>query len=108
MTVREWVEQRSTQVPAPLIARVTELLGTDANQTANLAGAVCLAAAQRALEQLLVSGRYGRDSALDLLAVDALTTFAFEHVSEAPGGAAEIKNLAMGGASALSGIGANG
>jgi hypothetical protein len=108
VTVREWVEARSKQVPSTLTARIIELLGPDAGQTANLAGAVCLAAAQRSLEQLLASGRYERDSALDLLAVDALTTFAFEHVSEASGGAAEIKDLAVSGASALSGIGANG
>ncbi|MEK7401022.1 MAG: hypothetical protein AABZ80_01535 [Gemmatimonadota bacterium] len=106
MTVREWVTSRSTQVPDVLTARVIELLGADADQPASGSGAACLAAAQRSLEQLLASGRYERDSALDLLAVDALTTFAFEHAAEASASAADIKRLAMDGARALSGIAA--
>jgi len=108
VTVREWVQAHATQVPETLTQRMIALLGADADQAASQTGAVCLTAAQRSLEQLLSSGRYERDSALDLLAVDALTTFAFEHVSEASSGAAEIKSLAVNGASALSGIAANG
>lgn len=104
MNVREWVVAQSGPVPEALTARVIALLGADAEQSGSRAAEVCLAAAQRSLEQLLASGRYERDSALDLLAVDALTTFAFQHASEASSGAAEIKQLAVGGARALSGI----
>jgi hypothetical protein len=39
-------------------------------------------AAARALEGLVADARYGRESALDLLAIDALTTQAFEYASE--------------------------
>jgi hypothetical protein len=104
VNIREWVAGRSSQVPDALTARVLALLGADADQSSSRAGEVCLAAARRSLDQLLAAGRYGRDSALDLLAVDALTTFAFEYASEAAAGATEIKHLAMDGARALSGI----
>jgi hypothetical protein len=108
VTVRDWVKGRSTQVPDALTERVITFLGADADASASKAGEVCLTAARRSLEQLLASGRYERDSALDLLAVDALTTFAFEHASEASGGAGDIKDLAMNGARSLSGIASNG
>ncbi len=107
MTVREWVKGRSSQVPDALTARILEFLGPDADASASKAGELCLAAAKRSLEQLLASGRYERDSALDLLAVDALTTFAFEHASESASGAGDIKDLATNGARALSGIATN-
>lgn len=104
MTVRQWVAQHSAQVPEALTARVIELLGARADEPASHAGEVCLSAARQSLDQLLSSGRYQRDSALDLLAVDALTTFAFEHASEASASSAEIKAMAMDGARALAGI----
>ena len=105
MTVREWVTTRSANVPPTLTERMVALLGPDADASANRAGELCLSAARRALEQLLASGRFERDGALELLAVDALTTFAFEHASEAATGSAEIRSLAVDGARALSGIG---
>ena len=104
MTVREWLAARSPDAPEVLTNRVLALLGGDADQPAGRSAEVCLSAARRALEALLEAGRYERDSALDLLAVDALTTFAFEHASEAAAGGAEIRHLAVDGARALSGI----
>ncbi|HEX7939878.1 MAG TPA: hypothetical protein VF483_12900 [Gemmatimonadaceae bacterium] len=108
MTIREWLAARSTQVPEALSARVLALLGPDADAQVARAGEVFLQSARRALESLLAAGRFGRDTALDLLAVDALTTFAFEHASEAALGAGDIKVLAVDGARTLSGIAANG
>jgi uncharacterized membrane protein len=106
VTVREWVTSHSANVPDALTTRVLAFLGADAERPASRAAEVCLTAAQRSLQELLASGRYERDSALDLLAVDALTTFAFEHASASPG-AVDLKHLAVDGARALSGI-ANG
>jgi hypothetical protein len=108
VTVRDWVKGRSTQVPDALTERVLAFLGPDADASASKAGDLCLSAAKRSLEQLLASGRFERDSALDLLAVDALTTFAFEHASESDGASSNIKDLAQNGARALSGIATNG
>jgi hypothetical protein len=107
VNVREWVASRSLNVPESLTERVIELLGTAAFDSALRAGPACLSAAQRSLSALLASGRTERDMALDLLAIDALTTFAFEHASEAAD-AGGIKQLATEGARAISGIGANG
>lgn len=81
MTVREWVEQRTPRPPAALVGRMVEFLGDDASGEASDAAELCLGAAERALANLVAAGRFGRDDALDLLAIDALTTYAFEHAS---------------------------
>jgi uncharacterized membrane protein len=104
VNVREWVTQRSSQVPETLTKRVIELLGADAEHAADRTGEACLSAATRGLNELLASGRQERESALDLLAIDALTTFAYEHASENGNDAAAIKSLAMNGAKTISNI----
>lgn len=81
MTVREWVEQRTPRPPEALARRMLEFLGEDIAGDASRTADLCLAAAERALRDLVSAGRFGRDSALDLLAIDALTTYAFEHAS---------------------------
>lgn len=82
MTVRDWVEQRTPRPPAALVRRMFEFLGEDVSSDAKETAELCLAAAERALSDLVETGRFGRDSALDLLAIDALTTYAFEHASK--------------------------
>lgn len=82
MTVRDWIEQHTPTPPAALTARMLAILGDDATRDAKDAAVSCLAAAKRTLEELLGAGQFGRETALDLLAVDALTTFAFEHASQ--------------------------
>jgi hypothetical protein len=54
-------------------------LGPEAEGAESQTAHACLGAAARLLETLIAGGRFGRDSALDLLTVDALTTLAFEH-----------------------------
>ena len=44
----------------------------------------CLDAADLLLREILIRESTGRDSALDLLTVDALVTYAFEAASERP------------------------
>lgn len=104
MTVRDWVVRRSDGVPEALTARVVQFLGRDAGEPEGRAGEVCLAAATRSLDELLAGRRYARDSALDLLAVDALTTFAFAHASESDADPESLRALAVRGAQALSQI----
>ena len=81
MTIREWVEQRTPRPPAALERRMFEMLGDDASGDASRAADLCLGAAERALTGLVAARRFGRDSALDLLAIDALTTYAYEHAA---------------------------
>lgn len=101
MTVRDWIVGRATAAPAELTTQILSLLGADADQDVERAGALCLATATRSLNALLDFGRYGRDSALHLLAIDALTTYAFEYACESgtPDG---VLALATDGARALS------
>lgn len=106
MTVREWLERRSRGVPDALTARVVQCLGGDADEPEGRTGEVCLSAATRSLDDLLAGRRFARDSALDLLAVDALTTFAFMHASEAGTDPESLRTLAERGAQALSAIAA--
>jgi len=84
VNVRDWIvkESAAPKTPAALVERMLAFLGDDARRDARDVSEACLAAAARALEELLAAGRFERDSALDLLAVDALTTFAFAHASQ--------------------------
>lgn len=81
MTVAEWITSREPRPPAALLARIHAALGADAGRPAEDTANICVAVAARELQALVDTGRFERDSALDLLAVDALVTFAFEHAS---------------------------
>jgi hypothetical protein len=82
VTVRDWITGHAIGVPAELTIKVLALLRADADRDAGQTAESCMAAATRSLDELLDSGRHGRDTALDLLAIDALTTYAFEHACE--------------------------
>lgn len=78
MTVGAWLRAREPAPPAALAERVRMALGADESRDAADAYTVCLDAAVRVLEPLLGEERPGRARALDLLAADALVTYAFE------------------------------
>ncbi len=84
MTVHDWLERRDPIPPAALRQRVRELV--DAVAPAGDTTATLLAAAAAALQRLVREGSVDRAAALDLLAVDALVTYAFESAAEAPEG----------------------
>lgn len=84
MTVREWLSARTPPAPAALRQRVEQVLDGHMDDDAEVAPEVCLRAAEGLLRDLLGRQATGRDSALDLLTADALTTYAFEAASEAP------------------------
>ncbi|MEO7713230.1 MAG: hypothetical protein ABIV10_09965 [Gemmatimonadaceae bacterium] len=84
MTVREWLDGRTPAGPAVLRARIDDALGTAADGESATATSACLAAAQRLVEELMLRDCASRESALDLLAADALVTYAFEAASESP------------------------
>ncbi len=95
MTVGEWVASRAAGVPPHLLARVNDALGPALQRPATDAPEECVAAADRVVGELLAHDRIGRDSALALLAADALVTFAFEAAADAPGQLAARAQAAM-------------
>lgn len=95
MTVGEWVASRAAGVPPHLLARVHEALGPASQLPAARVPEACVAAADRMVGALLSHDRTGRDSALALLAADALVTFAFEAAADAPAQLAARAHAAM-------------
>lgn len=94
MTVRDWLSSRTPAAPAPLLERLHELLGPRANAPASDAHDVFLSAARDGLREILSGRRFDRAGALDLLAVDALMTFAYEHSADCGSSAAALRRLA--------------
>jgi uncharacterized membrane protein len=84
MTVGEWLATRTPAPPPQLMQRVGHALGDAADDDKSLAADRCVEAAERVVAQLLRDGRTGRESAADLLAADALVTYAFEAAGADP------------------------
>ena len=95
MTIAEWIATRAPAPPPALVERVLAALGPAGRDEATLAADRCLGAAERVVEELLRAGRTGRESAGDLLAADALVTYAFEAASDDPAALAERARGAM-------------
>lgn len=102
MTLRDWLRTRQPAPPPALLARMEEALGPGDVRGEVLAERA-LAAAERLLATILEDPEGGRARALDLLAVDALVTYAFEADSaagadvEARGREAMARLAALGG-----------
>ena len=83
-----WVAAQEPPAPAALVERVGGALASfDAEADEATRPACCLAAAETVLARLLADGATGtrsREAAIDLLAADALVTYAFEAASAAP------------------------
>lgn len=84
MSLRNWLRERSSAVPPRLSARIDEALGSRRDAPESEAAEHCVDAAAALLGDLLSQKSTGRDSALDLLTVDALVTYAFEAASDDP------------------------
>ena len=82
MILREWLETRTPAPPSRLLHRIVEVLGPGANGEA--APDVLVGAAERLLRDLTSQASLARESALDLLTVDALVTYAFELAAASP------------------------
>lgn len=101
MTVRHWITERTRSAPATLVSRMVAALGSDADAPSAQTTDVCLAAAARELERIVTEQRFERDSANDLLAIDALTTLAYEHASAVATSGEQIAEAAARGARAF-------
>lgn len=86
MSAREplsaWLRARTPVPPPQLVARIDAM--TAATAAHDAAADVLLASAEAAMAGLLRDGCLTRESALDLLAVDALVTYAFEAAADDP------------------------
>jgi hypothetical protein len=78
VTLREWLHERTPPPPERLLANVETVLADRLSRDSSSAVALCLDAAHELLRDLLARPSMGREAALDLLTVDALTTYAFE------------------------------
>lgn len=94
-TVAGWLASRTPAPPTQLASRIEHLVTTaSAGHNSALAPVeLLLDAAERTMRGLLLDGCLTRESALDLLAVDALVTYAFEAAADRP---EELEALATG------------
>ena len=100
MTVRQWIAGRSPRPPEALENRILALLGPAADDDVAATTDACLRAAAGALESLVRERRFEREDALELLAIDALTTYAYEYVAAAAP-AADLESAARDGITRL-------
>ena len=84
MTVGAWLRERTPAPPERLASRISEVLGERRDLETGSVTELCLDAAEQLLRELMTRSSAGRESALDLLTVDALVTYAFEAAADAP------------------------
>lgn len=103
-TVGEWLRAAEPRAPARLAARVESAVEAGKTRDASEAADICLNAASALLRDVVARSTVGRESALDLLAVDALVTYAFEAAAEVP---ASVRQRALGAIAQLAAAGAH-
>ena len=77
-----WMEARTPAPPQELVPRIQRMIGGGA--TGSCPADALVDSSVAAMRQLLVDGCLTRESGLDLLAVDALVTYAFEAAADEP------------------------
>lgn len=82
MTVGDWLAQRTPVAPDALRERVALQLGDARGAPAATASEACTAAGVRVVETLISTDCSQRQNAIDLLAADALVTYAIESAAE--------------------------
>jgi hypothetical protein len=94
-TVADWLGSREPAPPPALLTRLHAALGAASTRDARETADVCLAAGERLLAAVLTREDATRDFALDLLAADALVTYAFEAGSGQPNDLVTLASRAM-------------
>lgn len=84
MTLARWLDARRPAPPPALRARIDTALGPRLHQDAPDPAETLIEAAEDLVRALLDENATSRGSALDLLAADALVTYAFEALSDQP------------------------
>lgn len=95
MTVGDWLSARTPAPPPLLTERLHAALGARLSDRSAHAYEAVLETAESMLADLIALGCAQRDRALDLLAVDALVTYAFEAAAESPDTLAARATTAM-------------
>jgi hypothetical protein len=95
MTLSAWLDARQPTPPGRLRTRIDAAIGRALEDDADSAATVCLLAGERLASTLLAQNATSRESALDLLAADALVTYAFEAASARPIELVEWSRAAM-------------
>ena len=94
MTVGDWLAQRTPVAPEALRQRVAFQLSDSLGASASSASEACASAGVRVVESLISTECSQRQNAIDLLAADALVTYAIESAAEhSPDFAAEMDRL---------------
>jgi hypothetical protein len=106
VTVGDWLARRAPAPPPALRARLESALGAGLAREADDATEVMVGAAEALVEGLLRGDATSRESALDLLAADALVTYAFEAASASPSTLVASASRAMTRLAALASTGA--
>ena len=83
-TVGEWLARLQPTPPDALAERLRLALAPHIDEAVGRVPEACLSAGERLLDALLASGSTTRGTALDLLTVDALVTYAFQVAADAP------------------------
>lgn len=83
-TVGEWLAGLQPPPPSPLASRLSDILRDHMQEPVSAVPAVCLQKGEQMLSELMQSGSTDRATALTLLAVDALVTYAFDAASGDP------------------------
>jgi hypothetical protein len=95
VTIGQWLAARVPAPPAELIDRVVAAFGPDATRPSAELPERAIRTAERMLERMLASGDTSRATAMDLLVVDALVTYAFEAAADDPASIADRARAAM-------------
>ncbi|HJU65803.1 MAG TPA: hypothetical protein VJ596_09010 [Gemmatimonadaceae bacterium] len=103
MKLANWLETRTPAAPPLLLDRLRGALGSDLTRDADASFEICLSAAERLLTTILTEGSGSRSQAVDLLAADALVTYAFEAASSEADRLAQRADAAMARLAALAG-----
>ena len=94
-TVGDWLASRTPPPPELLRFRIELALGTSLDRDVADTERVCVEAAERVLSRLFVDGEGERREAVDLLAADALVTYALEFAADAPESFGDIATNAI-------------
>jgi hypothetical protein len=103
MILAQWLDARRPDPPLALRTRIDAALGGELRHEPADTAETLLAAGERLARALLAEGASTRDAALDLLAADALVTYAFEAASEHP---AELSSRARSAMARIADLGA--
>lgn len=94
MTIGAWLREGAA-APPQLSARIADVLTDRLDEPFECAADVLLECAARQLAELVALPAAGRESALDLLTVDALVTYALEAASANPSSLSSHATAAM-------------